>query len=226
MSDHAPAIDPLESLAALATRFAGAARVFQRHGLDYCCRGQMSLRDACMLRRLDTAVILGELRREQPTAADADRWHEQPVPALIDHLLAHFHERHRQELPRLLELAGKVERVHAAHPKRPGGLAEHLRTVALELEQHMQKEEQILFPMLRAGHGSHAAVPIQVMEAEHQDHGNNLARLRQLAHDFRAPADGCPTWRALYLGLEEFERDLMQHIHLENHVLFPRVLTP
>lgn len=225
MTDHAPAIDPLQSLAALATRFAGAARVFQRHGLDYCCRGQMSLRDACTLRRLDTTAILAELHRERPTAADAGRWDEQPVPALIDHLLTHFHERHRQELPRLLELAGKVERVHAAHPKRPGGLAEHLRTVAAELEQHMQKEEQILFPMLRAGHGGHAAGPIQVMESEHQDHGKNLARLRQLAHDFRAPADGCATWRALYLGLEEFERDLMQHIHLENHVLFPRCRT-
>ena len=82
----------------------------------------------------------------------------------------------------------------------------------------------MLFFMLCAGHDSHAVGPIQVMEAEHHEFGADLARLRELAHGYAPPAGACNTWRALLLGLEEFERDAMRHIHLENHVLFPRVL--
>jgi regulator of cell morphogenesis and NO signaling len=93
-----------------------------------------------------------------------------------------------------------------------------------ELESHMQKEEHVLFPLILAGRGALAAAPIRVMEREHEDHGRNLERLRELAHDFAPPLDACGTWRALYLGLEELEREIMEHIHLENHVLFPRAL--
>jgi regulator of cell morphogenesis and NO signaling len=89
----------------------------------------------------------------------------------------------------------------------------------------MQKEEQVLFPMLLAGHGAQASGPIQALESEHHEHGRNLATLRQLAHDFVPPTEACGTWRALYLGLLDLESAVMQHIHLENHVLFPRVLS-
>lgn len=140
-------------------------------------------------------------------------------------MLDRYHAGHRAELPRLIQMATKVERVHADKPNCPKGLAAHLQFLADELEGHMQKEEQVLFPMLLAGHGAQAGGPIQVMESEHQEHGRNLAMLRQLAHDFTPPAEACGTWRALYLGLAELECAVMQHIHLENHVLFPRVLT-
>lgn len=224
MHDHGVAIDPRQSLAELATRYAGASRVFQRHGLDFCCRGGQSLRDACAARSLDQDAIAAELRHELVPIAATGRWDLQPIAQLLDHILHVYHEDHRRELPRLLAMASKVEQVHATSPDRPTGLADHLRAVAEALADHMQKEEQILFPMLRAGHGSHAAGPIQVMEADHDEHGRNLRRMRQLAHDYQPPASACATWRALYLGLEQLERDLMQHIHLENHVLFPRVL--
>jgi regulator of cell morphogenesis and NO signaling len=92
------------------------------------------------------------------------------------------------------------------------------------MESHMQKEEQILFPMIRAGRGRMALMPVQVMEQEHRDHGENLALMRKLASDFVAPEEACNTWRALYLGLAELESELMAHISLENHVLFPRAL--
>jgi len=223
MSDTNP-IDAQQTLAGLAMRFACAARVFQRHGLDFCCGGQVTLGAACRDRRLDADAVVADLRRELRTAADGERWDERPVPDLIDHLLRHYHEAHREVLPHLLAMATKVERVHAARADCPRGLAAQLRHLADELESHMQKEEQVLFPMLRAGHGSHATGPIQVMEAEHVDVGQDLARVRALAHDYVPPAGACNTWRALCLGLEEFERDAMRHIHLENHVLFPRVL--
>ena len=90
--------------------------------------------------------------------------------------------------------------------------------------QHLEKEERILFPAILDGAGPALAGPVHCMEAEHTDHGENLAATRALTNDLRAPAEACTTWRALYEGLASLERDLMEHIHLENNVLFPRVL--
>lgn len=225
MTSHAPDRDERQSLAELALRFPGAARVFQDLELDYCCHGRTTLHDACIARGLDPTTVLATLRGAAPTTSTGERWDERPVPELVDHLLEGYHKRHRDELPRLVALADKVENVHRAAPDCPTGLAAHLRTMADDLERHMQKEEQILFPMLLAGHGLYAAGPIQVMEAEHLEHGENLAHLHRLAGGFRTPAHACATWRDLYRALADFERALMQHIHLENHVLFPRVLT-
>ena len=216
--------DPRQTLAELATRHAGASRVFQRHGLDFCCHGHVAMAQACDERKLDLAALLCELAGEEPAGEDFERWDERPQEELIQHVLERYHARLRDELPRLLALARKVESVHAARPECPHGLSALLERVSEELEAHMQKEEQVLFPLLRAGRGRIAGMPIQAMEREHEDHGRNLARLRALANDYRAPADGCGSWHALYLGLAELERELMQHIHLENNVLFPRAL--
>lgn len=208
----------------LAAAVPQSVRVFQRHGLDFCCHGHVAMAEACRARALDLESLRAELAAEEPAAEDFERWDERPQAELIEHVLARYHARHRDELPRLLALARKVEGVHAARPDCPRGLAAHLGRMAEELEWHMQKEEQVLFPLLLAGRGRMAGMPIQAMEREHEDHGRNLARLRALAHDYRAPADGCGSWHALYLGLAELERELMQHIHLENNVLFPRAL--
>lgn len=209
------------TLANLAASWAGAARVMQRHGLDFCCRGQQTVATACAAKGLDAAQVLDELRATTVAVPGDARWEQRSTEDLVQHVLDQYHAAHRVELPRLLQMARKVEAVHGERPDCPRGLAAHLQHVADELEQHMQKEEQMLFPMLLAGH-PFAAAPVQVMESEHLEHGRNLARLRELATDFVPPPAACGTWRALYLGLEELERDVMQHIHLENHVLFPR----
>ena len=217
-------ISTRSTLADLAATHAGASRVFYRHDLDFCCHGQVSLAEACSKRALAVDALVRELEAE--TAADSDfrRWDEQPIPQLVEHVLERFHAAHRAELPRLHEMAAKVERVHAEKSSCPRGLAAHLQHIAEELEAHMQKEEQVLFPLILSGRGRMASVPIQVMEEEHVDHGRNLDRLRELAHGFAPPADACGTWRALYLGLAEFDEEVRQHIHLENNVLFPRAL--
>ena len=217
-----PAIDANSTLASLATAYAGATRVLHRHRLDFCCHGDVSVAEACRKRGIDAAALLAELRAElQPVAADA-AWDARPIPELIEHILRRYHDAHRAELPRLVAMAEKVEQVHADKPDCPVGLAAHLRYLSGELDLHMQKEERILFPMILAGHGAEAGGPIAVMEQEHDEHGRNLARLRELAHGCVPPAGACNTWRALYLGVDELEREVMQHIHLENHVLFPR----
>jgi regulator of cell morphogenesis and NO signaling len=90
--------------------------------------------------------------------------------------------------------------------------------------EHLAKEEQVLFPMIQAGHGRHASGPVQAMEHEHHDHAASLKRIRDLAHDLVPPQEACTSWRVLYLRLNQLEADLMEHIHLENNVLFPRAL--
>ena len=145
-----------------------------------------------------------------------------PIPELIDYILENFHQTHRAELPELLRLANKVERVHADKPDCPHGLSTHLLQMTQELEQHMQKEEQILFPMIKRGTGSMVLGPISVMRHEHDDHGLALRELERLTHNMQAPIGACNTWRALYLGLQKFHNDLMEHIHVENTLLFAK----
>jgi|RhiMethySRZTD1v2_1073278.scaffolds.fasta_scaffold00171_44 regulator of cell morphogenesis and NO signaling len=217
-------IHPAATLADLATNWAGASRVFQRHDLDFCCQGKRTLADACRQRHLPVDELLAELRAELTPIAAVDDWRERPLVQIIAHVVDHFHAGHRAELPRLIAMAEKVERVHGGKPGCPVGLAAHLLELAHSLEQHMQKEEDVLFPMIVAGAGKRAWAPIQCLTAEHDDHGRALARMRELAHGYVPPPHACGTWRALYLGLADFEREVMEHVHLENHVLFARTL--
>ena len=217
-------ISPESRLSDLAVTRAGASRVFHRHGLDFCCNGRVRLDEACAEKGLAVDALIAEIEAEARSDESFDRWDEASLDALIDHLLQHYHESHRAEVPRLLEMARKVESVHADKEACPRGLADHIARMLPELEDHMQKEEQVLFPLIRAGRGRMATMPVQVMEEEHRAHGENLARLRALAGDYRPPEEACGTWRALYLGLAELESELMHHIHLENNVLFPRAL--
>ena len=222
-------MDPINAqttLADLAVTHAGASRVFHRYGLDFCCHGNVSLKDVCEKRGIDFAKITEEIGAEDAVDNESfDRWDERPLDALIDHILKRFHESHRSEIPRLIEMAERVEKVHHDKATCPKGVAGVLHEMQGELGQHMMKEEQILFPMILSGQGSMATGPVQVMEHEHEEAGKNLARLRELTSDYDPPEEACKTWRALFLGLGQFEKDLMQHIHLENNVLFPRALS-
>jgi regulator of cell morphogenesis and NO signaling len=210
------------TLAELAAAGPAAARVLQRHRLDFCCGGRRSLQEACAERGLDPQELLAEIA-SRPAAVDVRPESLAPA-ALVDFIIARFHEPLREELGRLEQLAQKVERVHRDKASCPVGLAAHVGEMRFSLFDHMAKEEQILFPMIRAGIGARAHMPIKMMMAEHEDHAENLRRTRALTADLVAPADACGTWRALYDGLRELELDLMRHVHLENNVLFPAVL--
>jgi regulator of cell morphogenesis and NO signaling len=121
-----------------------------------------------------------------------------------------------------MRLARKVEQVHGERADCPHGLADHLSAMAQELESHMRKEEDVLFPMIARGHGAMAGAPITVMRMEHDDHGVALRRMEELTDGITAPRAACTTWRALYAGLRTFRQDLMAHIHTENNILFER----
>lgn len=213
-----------QSLGQLARSISGATRVFDAHHFDFCCGGNQSLRSAAAAAGVNAAPILEELHAlELRVAADGERdWSRATPTALVDHILARYHAVHREQLPELIRMARKVEQVHAERADCPRGLADHLSGMAQELESHMRKEEDVLFPMIVRGHGVMAGAPITVMRMEHDDHGIALRCLEVLTDGITPPRAACTTWRALYSGLRTFRQDLMAHIHTENNILFER----
>jgi regulator of cell morphogenesis and NO signaling len=210
----------------IAVAYPLATRVFQRHKIDFCCGGGVALRSACEKKGLDADSIVKELEAEiAGTGDDAARWEEEPLDHLIDHILTTYHEPLRSELPRLEKMAARVLAVHGDKmPEVLGELRDVVGALRTELEAHMVKEEQILFPMIKAGHGKQAGGPVAVMEHEHASAGAALQRLRELTNDFQPPAGACATWTGLWAGLADLESELHLHIHLENNILFPRAM--
>ena len=213
-----------QSLGQLARRIPGATRVFDAHHFDFCCAGNRTLRTVAAAAGVDAEAIVAELRGLEARAASsqAEDWSTATDDLLVDHILRRYHAVHREQLPELIRLARKVEQVHGDIAECPHGLADHLAAMAQELESHMRKEEEVLFPMVARGHGAMARMPITVMRMEHDDHGVALRRLEALTDGITLPRAACNTWRALYAGLKTFREDLMQHIHTENNILFER----
>jgi regulator of cell morphogenesis and NO signaling len=211
------------SLAELARENPSATRVFLRHRLDFCCGGKRTLAEACERSGLDATQILAELEQEAQRGQAAPGWETRSLTELADHIESHYHAALRRDLPGLIEAAKRVERVHADKPAAPLGLASVLTEFFDDMQQHMQKEERVLFPMLRRGaRGEAVYMPVRMMESEHDSHGQELAKIRALTDDLTLPAHACATWTALYNGLAHVEAELMQHIHLENNILFAR----
>ncbi len=213
-----PALSAEQAIGQIAVELPGATAVFRRLKLDFCCGGQLSLRQASADKGLDLQAVMDELSTLQRPSQLPDAG----TPGeLIDHILTRFHDVHRQQLPELIRMAHRVEAVHRGNPDVPAGLGDALEAMQQELLTHMHKEEAILFPMLRQGGNSFVSQPIGVMRHEHNDHGAALEHLASLTHDMTPPLGACNTWRALYAGLAQLRDDLIQHIHLENNVLFP-----
>ena len=213
-----PALSAEQAIGQIAVELPGATAVFRRLKLDFCCGGQLSLRQASADKGLDLQAVMDELSTLQRPSQLPDAG----TPGeLIDHILTRFHDVHRQQLPELIRMARRVEAVHRGNPDVPAGLGDALEAMQQELLTHMHKEEAILFPMLRQGGNSFVSQPIGVMRHEHNDHGAALEHLASLTHDMTPPMGACNTWRALYAGLAQLRDDLIQHIHLENNVLFP-----
>jgi regulator of cell morphogenesis and NO signaling len=209
------------SVGAIAEALPGAAQIFRQAGIGFCCGGDETLRDACAHQGADPVATLDALLHLQaragalpPEAADS--------PALIDHILDRFHATHREELAWLIPMAQKVETVHGDHEEAPLGLTAALIALADDLESHMQKEEQVLFPMIRGGGHPMIAHPIAAMRAEHAEADHLLGQVLQVTRNLDLPVGACRSWTALYTGLRKFADDLAAHMALENDVLFAR----
>ena len=211
------------SLARIAQTIPGASAVLNQYQLSFCCGGQHSLREATSKANIPLEDVHQALVALMPDDSAEENWHTASNEELIHHLLERYHKIHRKQLSELIRLSERVETVHSDKPDCPLGLADHLKYMAHELEAHMQKEEQILFPMLTKGMQQMASGPIFAMKQDHHDHQDALHQLDIIAHHMQAPEGACNTWRALYLGLRQFKDDLLQHISLENEILFARV---
>lgn len=216
-----------------------SARIFESLGIDYCCGGKMPLKDACFKANVSPESVLQMLEnlKEVAGAAEPEKWLAAPIAELTAHIISEHHDYVRREGPRLLDLLHKVRTRHEwVHPEVTT-IEDVFQALYKDLSIHMLKEEQVLFPYLntmdaavRAGNPFPPAFfgsvrnPIAHMLADHNDAGDLLARLSTLSDGYRAPEDACPTFRALYHGLAEFESNLHRHVHLENNILFPRAL--
>jgi regulator of cell morphogenesis and NO signaling len=213
-------------------------RVFEQFGIDYCCGGKKPLALACTEMNVEPESLLAALDSaaaiSTPNASD---WAKASLESLSQHITSRHHEYVKKELPRLAALAVKVIAKHGAKHLELTEIQSTLSTLDQELTQHLAKEELVLFPYitklertLASGGGrpescfGTVANPIAMMTQEHDAAGGLLATLRRLSNSFTTPADACPTYRAFYDGLKEFEQDLHQHIHLENNILFPRAI--
>lgn len=215
-----------------------AAGVFQQHGLDFCCGGGKTISDACAGKGVDTTELLAELDAVlRDPAGDVPEFGSWSLGLLADHIAGNHHMYVRTNLPMILLHAEKVARVHGNWRPEVVEISKTLKLVSGEMLPHMQKEEQILFPYIKALERSReagrvmprppfgsVANPIRMMESEHETAGELMATIRRLSSGFAPPEGACMTYRVLYQELEAFEKDLHQHIHLENNILFPKAL--
>lgn len=228
-------IEPLASLGAIVTDHPRVARDLDRLGLDYCCGGRRSLADACRERGLDLEAVVHVLS-VGALGAPAEAWSSMGPADLVDHIEATHHAYLHEDLPRIEALLEKVEGVHGERHPELAFVSTTFDELALELDPHLAREEQILFPLIRelatpSGDESAEAAdppaldaPIRVVLSEHDRAGELLEQLRRLTDGYVAPADACASYRALYAALEELEADTHLHVHKENNVLFPAVL--
>jgi regulator of cell morphogenesis and NO signaling len=216
-----------------------ATRVFEKFGIDYCCGGGKSLREACAAANVAPDKLLDLLQtagQGKGTNGNID-WKSEPLSDLIDHIVETHHAYTREELDRLDPLLAKVCSVHGQRHPELLRIQQLFGGLSQELAMHMMKEEQVLFPYVRR---MEEAVlerrtiippmfgtvrnPVQMMIHEHDSAGQALHEMRKVSTGYTAPKDGCVSFQTLYRALDEFERDLHQHIHLENNILFPRAV--
>jgi regulator of cell morphogenesis and NO signaling len=227
-----------QTVGEVAAGSASAASILERHGIDYCCAGKRPFEDACRERGLSPASVAREIAAATTPQAQSKEWSSASLRELIRHIISTHHEYLKVELPRIGDRVRKVVQVHGDQDPVTLHLLENIfEGLWQELDLHMRKEEMMLFPAIEryeaaAGSGlplppapfGTIANPIGVMESEHDSAGAALRRIRALTRDFQAPPYACNTYRAMLAGLKALEADLHTHIHLENNILFPRVM--
>ncbi len=205
------------------------SRIFEKAGIDYCCKGNVALGAACAAKGLAVEPILAALEMQPAVAEDSSITALYgSAEGLVDYIVNKHHAYLHENLPRLSFLVDRVAAVHGHEDPRLERLYKAFKQFKAETEDHLNKEEVLLFPfikMLAAGQRPPfpptVMMPIRRMLEEHVAHGENLDLFRGLTDNFKAPAHACNTYLAMLQALEEMELDLHRHIHLENTVLFP-----
>ena len=206
--------------------YPNALTVLNRYSIDYCCGGKRSLKEACDKVGLNADTVWDEIVHGRNNGNSyLSRFTTWQAPLLVDYILQNHHAYVKEVIPQLQELLDKVCSVHGEDHIALAEVRDDFNDLAEELLTHMQKEEKILFPAIKKGSQNALTIvgPISVMEDEHEHAGDLMKSIRQLTNHYTVPRDACPTFQVTYKKLEEFDQDLMQHIHLENNILFEKL---
>jgi regulator of cell morphogenesis and NO signaling len=221
-------LDPQTPVATLVLDHSECAVVFARHHIDYCCKGQIPLADACRDRGLDIGSVVAELEtaiaRRAPHQRDVDP-RTLTTREVITKLIAPHHQYLHRSMPFILGLAKKVARVHGDHEPSLREVASLVDTFVESMTEHLDDEECQLFPALISGNLGDVSGMLRDMRTEHDEVGELLERLRHAAADYVAPEWACTSYRTLMSELATLESDTLAHVHIENHVLMPRFVS-
>lgn len=215
-----------------------AAKIFEKYGIDFCCKGNQSLNKAAEEKSINLGNLIKEL--EITFNADADspqKFNEWNLIKLSSYILENHHSYVRESIPRIQNHLTKVENRHGAKHTFIADVNRLFNIISDDLYAHMMKEEKVLFPIVKylddcrrfgekpksGGYGT-IKNPIAAMESEHEGAGNIMEEIRNLTNDYRIPEDACTTFKLTYSELQEFEEDLHKHVHLENNILFPKAI--
>jgi|SRR5688572_4036433 len=225
-----------KSLAQLVNDNHKAASVFESYELDFCCNGKRSLQQACLEKSLPVEQLLAELQAITNNDEIPVDYSKMSLTRLADHIVFTHHEYVKREMPRVLAYLQRVAFKHGDRHPEMNKVFELYSTVKQEMEEHMRKEEMILFPRIKTVEKQAAEKteinmniaylqsPVHVMETEHDQAGQLMNEIRQLTANYTPPPDACTTYRLSFAALQAFELDLHQHVHLENNILFPKAI--
>lgn len=213
------------------------ARVFESYNLDFCCKGNRILAEACNEKKLNADEILSEVTKvcsDKSSEKDSSTW---IIDELAHHILNTHHVYVKKMLPVILAHSQKVSEVHGKNHPEVIEIANIFEIIHYELSTHLMKEEKMLFPVIfefakleklnttmQVSPFGSIQNPINVMEREHVEAGEGFYKIRELSNNYNPPEDACTTYKVLYQELNEFENDLHTHIHLENNILFPQAV--
>lgn len=221
-----------QSIGEIVAKFPGASDVFLKYNIDFCCGGNRPLIQAIEEQKLDKVEVLEVLNNKYEeilsNSIEQKEWTKESWSGLIDYIVNTHHLYLKEELPKINDLLLKVLRAHGEnHGKLLSEVHKLFSSLKTELEQHLIKEETIIFPIIKEYEKSKDEVlrekalrVIEELEGEHEGAGDILKTLRRITEDYKLPEDGCRTFALTYQKLDELEKDLFQHIHLENNILF------
>ncbi len=220
----------------VATNFR-TAQVFTKYGIDFCCKGGISVTEACEKNGVSLEKLLGDLEHTLESNGSTD-YRNFGLSQLIDHIVSQHHHYVENTIPPLKAYLTKLSMVHGDRHPELHDIKEEFFAAADALTMHMKKEELVLFPYVKAmeeadknkynlsqPHFGHIDNPIAMMEHEHDAEGERFRKISVMSNGYQAPRDGCQTYRVAFAMLQEFEGDLHTHIHLENNILFPKAKT-
>jgi len=213
------------------------ASVFSKYGIDFCCGGDEPLDEICKKQSVDRTKLQNDLEEAVRNGKEDVDFNALPLDLLANYIEETYHAYIKKKAPVLIQYLGKIKEVHGERHPELYKIFDLFSQSAMDLSMHLQKEERILFPLIRElaeadrcgssveqSHCGTVQNPISVMKAEHEIEGERFKKVSELSGGYTTPADGCNTYHTAYEMLDEFERKLHEHIHLENNILFPKAI--